>query len=96
MKSKAYVEITLKVSDKNRGEAAGVYKKYKDPFLEKISGAESKELLNRGEDVQVLNGFSSKAKAEAYLKSDFFEKDVVRELSPLLEAPPEIRVYEAI
>ncbi len=94
--SKAYVEITLKVSDKNRGQAAGVYKKYKDPFLEKISGAESKELLIRGEDVQVLHGFSSKEKAEAYLKSDFFEKDIVRELSPLLEAPPEIRVYEAI
>ena len=96
MKSRAYLEITLNISDKNRGEAAGVYTKYKDPFLKKVSGAESKELLIRGEDVQVLHGFSSKEKAQAYLKSDLFEKDIVGELSPLFEAPPEIRVYEAI
>ena len=67
--NKAYLEITLKISDQNRNEAAGVYKKYKDPFLKKISGAESKELL---------------------------ANDVVRELTPLFEAAPEIRVYEAM
>ena len=94
--NKAYLEITLKISDQNRDKAAGVYKKYKEPFLKKISGAESKELLIRGEDVQVLHGFSSKAQAEAYLESDFFTNDVVKELSPLFEAPPEIRVYEAM
>ncbi len=94
--SKAYLQITLKVSEKNRGEAAGVYTKYKAPFLEQIAGAVSKELLIRGEDVQVLNGFTSKAEAEAYLKTDFFEKDIVGELSPLLEASPDIRIYEAM
>ncbi len=94
--SKAYMQIIIKVSEKNRGEAAGVYQKYKAPFLEQISGAESKELLIRDEDVQVLNGFTSKAEAEAYLKTDFFEKDIVGELSPLLDAAPDIRVYEAI
>ena len=94
--SKAYVQITLKVAEKNRGEAAGVYQKYKAPFLEQISGAVSKELLIRDEDVQVLNGFSSKAEAEAYLKTDFFEKDIVGALSPLLDAPPEIRVYDGM
>ena len=92
----AYLEITLKISDQNRDEAAGVYTKYKEPFLKKISGAESKALLIRGEDVQVLHGFSSKANAEAYLESDLFKNDVVKELSPLFEAPPEIRVYEAM
>ena len=96
MKSKAYLEITLKVSETKRGEAAGVYKKYKAPFLETISGAESKELLIRGEDVQVLHGFSSKENSDAYLKSELFEKDIVRELSPLLDAAPEIRIYEAV
>ena len=94
--SKAYMQIILKVSDKNRGEAAGVYKKYKAPFLEQIAGAVSKELLIRDEDVQVLNGFTSTEAAEAYLKTDFFEKDIVGELSPLLDAEPEIRVYDAM
>jgi len=94
--SKAYLQIIIKVSDKNRGEAAGVYTKYKAPFLEQIAGAVSKELLIRDEDVVVLNGFTSTAEAEAYLKTDFFQKDIVGELSPLLDADPEIRIYDAM
>ena len=94
--SKAYLQIIIKVSEKNRGEAAGVYTKYKAPFLEQIAGAVSKELLVRDEDVVVLNGFTSTAEAEAYLKTDFFAKDIVGELSPLLDAEPEIRIYDAM
>ncbi len=94
--SKAYMQIIIKVSDKNRGEAAGVYQKYKAPFLETIAGAVSKELLIRDEDVVVLNGFTGKAEAEAYLTTDFFAKDIVGELSPLLDAEPEIRIYNAM
>ena len=90
-----YLQITLQVADKNREAAAGVYTKYKEPFLKKVSGAESKSLLVRDEDVQVLHGFSSKEAAESYLKSDMFNKDVVTELGPLLDADPEIRMYEA-
>ena len=37
---------------------------------------------------------SAMPSAQAYLKSGLFEKDVVRELSPLLAAPPEIRIYQ--
>lgn len=69
--------------------------KYKEPFLNKVSGAESKSLLVRDEDVQVLHGFSSMEAAESYLKSDLFNKDVVSALTPLLDAAPEIRIYEA-
>ena len=90
-----YLQITLQVAGKNREAAAGVYTKYKEPFLNKVSGAESKSLLVRDEDVQVLHGFSSKEAAESYLKSDIFNKDVVGELGPLLDADPEIRIYEA-
>ncbi len=90
-----YLQITLKVADKNREAAAGVYTKYKTPFLDTVAGAESKALLVRDEDVQVFHGFSSKEAAEAYLKSDLFSNDVVGELGPLLDADPEIRIYEA-
>ena len=90
-----YLQITLKVADKNREAAAGVYTKYKAPFLDTVSGAESKSLLVRDEDVQVLHGFSSKEAAESYLKSDIFTNDVVSELGPLLDADPEVRIYEA-
>ncbi len=90
-----YLQITLKVADKNREAAAGVYTKYKAPFLDSVSGAESKSLLVRDEDVQVLHGFSSKEAAESYLKSDIFTNDVVSELGPLLDADPEVRIYEA-
>lgn len=92
----AYLEITMKVSTTDRGKAGAVYSKYKPPFLASIPGAESKELLLREEDVQVLHGFDSRASAESYLKSALFGNDVVRELKPYLAADPEIRIYERL
>tara|TARA_R110000868_G_scaffold404681_1_gene683109 strand:- start:359 stop:745 length:387 start_codon:yes stop_codon:yes gene_type:complete len=89
----AYLEITLDIKDENRGSAAGVYIKYKQPFLKQINGATSKELLIRTEDVQVLHGFESEEEAKAYLTTKLFENDVVRELKPFLEGNPEIRIY---
>jgi hypothetical protein len=49
----AYLQITLDISNENRMAAAGVYQKYKTPFLTTIDGATSKELLIRDQDVQV-------------------------------------------
>jgi hypothetical protein len=91
---KAILEITMKVSDANRPKAGAVYAKYKPPFLASVPGAESKELLVRDEDVQVIHGFDSRGAAETYLKSRLFGDDVVGELKPLLMAEPEIRIYE--
>ena len=91
----AYLQVTLKVAVKNREAAAGVYTKYYEPFLKQISGAVSKSLLIRDEDVQVMNGFSSKEAAESYLTSEMFSNDIVSELGPLLDPDPEIRIYEA-
>ncbi len=95
METNAYLEITLDVKSENRENAGGVYVKYKEPFLKQVKGATSKELLLRTEDVQVLHGFESEADAKAYLSSELFENDVVRELKPYLESNPEIRVYSA-
>ncbi|MFK7972386.1 MAG: hypothetical protein AB8F95_18600 [Bacteroidia bacterium] len=89
----AFLEITLDIKQENRMSAGGVYMKYKEPFLQKIEGATSKELLLRTEDVQVLHGFDSEEHAKAYLTSSLFEQDVVRELKPFLEGAPEIRIY---
>jgi hypothetical protein len=91
--TKAYLQITLYIKNENRAAGAGVYAKYKDPFLKTIAGVKSKELLIRGDDLQVLHGFDSVERANAYLKTELFEKDVVRELSPLFEKAPEIRIY---
>lgn len=90
----AYLEITLQVAPDNRTAAVGVYEKYKQFFLDTVPGATSKELLVRDEDVQVLHGFRDAADAKAYLAGDLFTRDVVGELSPLLEANPDVRVYE--
>lgn len=89
----AYLEITLDVKAENRNSAGGVYVKYKNPFLEQIKGATSKDLLMRSDDVQVLHGFESEADAQAYLTTEIFQNDVVRELKPFLESDPEIRIY---
>ena len=91
---KAVLEITMKVSGADRSKAAAIYAKYKPPFLATVPGAESKDLLLRDEDVQVLHSFDSRASAESYLASKLFGSDVVGELKPYLIADPEIRIYE--
>ena len=90
-----YLQITLKVAPANRPAAAGVYQRYKAPFLTTIAGARSKDLLVRDEDVQVLHGFDTGDQANAYLKSRLFASDVVGALKPLLDAEPDVRIYKA-
>ena len=91
----AYLEITLNVDAANRAAATGVYQQYKQPFLDTVSGATSKELLVRDDDVQVLHGFETAADAKAYLASELFTSDVVGGLAPLLNTAPDVRVYDA-
>lgn len=89
-----YLEITLKIQDKNRAAAAAVYTKYKQPFLKEVAGARSKDLLIREEDVQVLHGFDSMENAKGYLSSNLFNQDVVVALKPLLDDAPDVRIYQ--
>lgn len=92
----AYLEITLQVDAADRESAGGIYQKYRQPFLDTVEGATSKELLIRDEDVQVLHGFTTAEAAQAYLTSDLFTGDVVGGLAPLLKAEPDIRIYETV
>ena len=89
----AYLQITLKIANENRPAAAEVYREYREPFLKGIPGAQSKDLLLREEDVQVLHGFDTAEHAADYLGSQLFLKDVVGALAPLLAADPEFRIY---
>ena len=66
--NKGYLEVTMKIPAAARANAGEVYSKYKGPFLRTVPGAESKELLLRSEDVQVLHRFDSRASAESYLR----------------------------
>jgi hypothetical protein len=93
---KSYLQISLKIDNSDRANAAGVYNKYKSPFLKDIKGATSKELLIRDEDVQVLHGFESAEDAKAYLSSDLFNNDVVIALKPYLKDNPDVRIYTVI
>lgn len=90
-----YLQINLNVAAKDRPAAAAIYSQYKAPFLAEIGGARSKELLIRDEDVQVLHGFDSTEQAKSYLTSKLFNDDVVTALKPLLQSPPDVRIYAA-
>jgi hypothetical protein len=90
-----YLQITLKIAPANRPAAAGVYQRFKTPFLRTIAGARSKQLLIRDEDVEVLHGFDTAEQATAYLTSPLFTSDVVGALKPLLDADPDVRIYLA-
>jgi hypothetical protein len=52
-------------------------------------------LLVRDEDVEVLHGFDTAEQANAYLTSPLFTSDVVGALKPLLDAAPDVRIYQA-
>lgn len=93
MKVKAYLQITMKISNDNRPAAAKVYTDYRQPFLDTIKGALTKDLLIRDEDVQVLHGFDSAENAQAYLSSELFQNDVFVGLNPLWDADPEVKIY---
>lgn len=93
MKVNAYLEITMKISNRNRPAAAKIYADYRDPFLKKIEGALTKDLLIRDEDVQVLHGFDSLEHAQAYLNSELFKNDVFVGLKPLWDADPNVKIY---
>ena len=90
-----YLQISLNIAAKDRPAAAAIYTQFKGPFLAQAKGAKSKELLIRDEDVQVLHGFDSVENAKAYLASALFKQDVVTALKPLLQSPPDVRVYAA-
>lgn len=93
MRVNVYLEITMRIADKNRPAAAKVYTDYRGPFLNTIKGALTKDLLIRDEDVQVLHGFDSVETAQAYLNSEMFQNDVFVGLKPLWSADPEVKIY---
>lgn len=94
MKVNAYLEITMTINPENRPAAAKVYNDYRQPFLDNVEGALTKELLIRDEDVQVIHGFDSMEHAKAYLNTEMFKNDVVAGLQPTWSADPDIRFYE--
>lgn len=83
----------MKIDNENRPAAAKVYTDYRQPFLDTIEGALTKELLIRNEDVQVLHGFDSAEHAQAYLSSDLFQDDVFVGLKDLWTEEPEVKIY---
>lgn len=90
----AYLQITLDIKPENREAAAKVYTDYKQPFLDQIEGAASKDLLVRDEDVQVLHGFDTVEHAQAYLDSELFKNDVFVGLQPLWSSDPVVSIYQ--
>ncbi|WP_300796886.1 hypothetical protein [Helicobacter sp. UBA3407] len=83
----------MTIAEDFRPVAAKVYMDYRQPFLDNIKGALSKDLLIRKEDVQVLHGFDSIESAQTYLTSKMFQNDVFVALKPLWSAEPEVRIY---
>jgi hypothetical protein len=91
--SMSFLQITLRIDPNRRSTAVEVYERFKQTFLSDIPGARSKVLLMRDEDIQIMHEFETADQARSYLKSTFFEQDVVSSLQPLLSEPPEIRIY---
>ena len=96
MTVKAYLQITMTIPEENRPAAVKVYTDYRQPFLDTIEGALTKECLIRDEDVQVIHGFDSLEHAKAYLDTELFTTKVAPGLQPTWAADPDIRFYEVL
>lgn len=84
MNIKAYLEITMKIGKEKRPAAVKIYTDYRQPFLDTIPGALTKNLLVRDEDVQVLHGFDCIENATEYLSSNMFLEDGLRCLAAFM------------
>ncbi|MDF7673674.1 hypothetical protein PT277_09405 [Acetobacteraceae bacterium ESL0709] len=91
-----YLQITLKISGVNRNRVVSLYQYYDALFLETVTGAHSRELLLRSEDLQVMYGFDTEKNAKAYLRSSLFTQDILGSIRPLLDTSPEIRLYQEL
>jgi hypothetical protein len=90
---RAHLLITVKISESRREEMIDqVYEPNRTRFLERISGAISKNLLLRREDIAVLHGFDTVESAEAYLQSDLYNQ-VVQLLAEYQEENPTVALY---
>lgn len=96
MQVKAYLQVIMTIDPENRAVAAGVYNDYRQPFLDTVEGALTKECLIRDEDVQVIHGFDSMEHAKAYLDTELFTAKVFPGLKPTWAADPDIRFYEVL
>lgn len=96
MQVKAYLQVIMTIDPENRPAAAKVYNDYRQPFLDTVEGALTKECLIRDEDVQVIHGFDSLEHAKAYLDTGLFTTKVAPGLQPTWAADPDIRFYEVL
>lgn len=96
MQVKAYLQVIMTIDSENRPAAAKVYNDYRQPFLDTVEGALTKECLIRDEDVQVIHGFDSLEHAKAYLDTELFTTKVAPGLQPTWAANPDIRFYEVL
>lgn len=96
MQVKAYLQVIMTINSENRPAAAKVYNDYRQPFLDTVEGALTKECLIRDEDVQVIHGFDSLEHAKAYLDTELFTTKVAPGLQPTWAANPDIRFYEVL
>lgn len=96
MQVKAYLQVIMTIDSENRPTAAKVYNDYRQPFLDTVEGALTKECLIRDEDVQVIHGFDSLEHAKAYLDTELFTTKVAPGLQPTWAANPDIRFYEVL
>lgn len=96
MQVKAYLQVIMTIAPENRPAAAKVYNEYRQPFLDTVEGALTKECLIRDEDVQVIHGFDSLEHAKAYLDTELFTTKVAPGLQPTWAADPDIRFYEVL
>ena len=83
MAEKAYLEITLKVDPRDRPAAGEIYAKYKQPFLDQIPGATSKELLMR----DVLTGLYNRIVQGQEIDSGTVDAIIAMSNEPTLEEP---------
>ncbi|WP_104381543.1 hypothetical protein [Sphingobacterium sp. HMA12] len=94
--AKAYLQITLKINNSDKGAVSGIYDKFRDSFLDQVKGATSIELLIGNGYIQLLHVFDTAEDAQAFLSTELYNNEILLALKSLMVDTPMISVYSVL
>ncbi|WP_433900269.1 hypothetical protein [Sphingobacterium puteale] len=94
--AKAYLQVTLKINNSDKGAVSGIYEKFRDSFIDQIKGATSIELLIGDGYIQLLHVFDTAEDAQAFLSTELYNNNILFALKSLMVDTPRVSIYSVL
>ncbi|PUV23897.1 MULTISPECIES: hypothetical protein [Sphingobacterium] len=94
--AKAYLQVTLKINNSDKGAVSGIFDKFRDSFIDQIKGATSIELLIGDGYIQLLHVFDTVEDAHAFLSTELYNNNILFALKSLMVDTPQVSIYAVL